>query len=115
VGVTGAACTARSGPVVLGVAPVELDEPRSQETVSPDVPWVTIVWNDPVNLMSYVTYVFQTYFGYDRATAERLMLDVHEKGRAVVSTGTREEMERDTEAMHGFGLWATYSQDRSPA
>lgn len=114
-GVTGAACTARSGPVVLGVAPVELDEPRSQETVSPDVPWVTIVWNDPVNLMSYVTYVFQTYFGYDRATAERLMLDVHEKGRAVVSTGTREEMERDTEAMHGFGLWATYSQDRSPA
>ena len=114
-GVTGAACTARSGPVVLGVAPVELDEPRSQETVSPDVPWVTIVWNDPVNLMSYVTYVFQTYFGYDRATAERLMLDVHEKGRAVVSTGTREEMERDTEAMHGFGLWAAYSQDRSPA
>ncbi|MBC7291685.1 ATP-dependent Clp protease adapter ClpS [Quadrisphaera sp. GCM10027208] len=99
----------------MGVAPVELDEPRSQETVSPDVPWVTIVWNDPVNLMSYVTYVFQTYFGYDRATAERLMLDVHEKGRAVVSTGTREEMERDTEAMHGFGLWATYSQDRSPA
>ena len=79
------------------------------------MPWVTIVWNDPVNLMSYVTFVFQDYFGYDRAKAERLMLDVHSKGRAVVSTGTREEMERDTEAMHGYGLWATFSQDRSPA
>ena len=74
-------------------------------------PWVTIVWNDPVNLMSYVTYVFQTYFGYDTAKAEKLMMDVHEKGRAVVSNGSREEMERDTEAMHEYGLWATFSKD----
>jgi ATP-dependent Clp protease adaptor protein ClpS len=59
--------------------------------------------------------VFQDYFGYPRAKAERLMLDVHEKGRAVVSSGSREEMERDTEAMHGYGLWATFSQDRDPA
>ena len=69
------------------------------------------MWNDPVNLMSYVTYVFQEYFGYDKAKAERLMLDVHEKGRAVVSNGSREEMERDTEAMHGYGLWATFQKD----
>ncbi len=95
----------------VGVAPAELDEPRSEEDVEPvvrpDTPWVTIVWNDPINLMSYVTYVLQAYFGYSRKKAERLMLDVHEKGKAVVSSGSREEMERDVEAMHGYGLWAT--------
>ena len=69
--------------------------------------WVTIVWNDPVNLMSYVSYVFQSYFGYSRAKAEKLMRQVHEEGRAVVSTGNRETMEVDVQAMHGFGLWAT--------
>src|SRR5829696_5225800 len=95
----------------MSVAPVGVERPASEEVVVPDVPWVTIVWNDPVNLMSYVTYVFQTYFGYDTSKAEKLMLDVHEKGRAVVSNGTREEMERDTEAMHEYGLWATFRKD----
>jgi ATP-dependent Clp protease adaptor protein ClpS len=69
------------------------------------------VWNDPINLMSYVTYVFQEYFGFDKNKAELLMLDVHEKGRAVVSSGSREEMERDVQAMHGYGLWATLQKD----
>jgi Uncharacterized conserved protein len=73
---------------------------------------VTIVWNDPINLMSYVTYVFQTVFGYPRAKAEKLMLDVHHKGKAVVSSGTREEMERDAQTLHSYGLWATIQQDR---
>ncbi len=73
-------------------------------------PWVTIVWNDPVNLMSYVTYVFETYFGFPRTEAERLMLLVHNDGRAVVATGTREEMERHVEAMHDYGLWATLTK-----
>ena len=77
-----------------------------------DAPWVTLVWNDPVNLMSYVTWVFQSHFGYSRAEAEKLMMDVHTEGRAVVSTGTREKMEADTEAMHGYGLWATFQPDR---
>lgn len=95
----------------MSVAPVELEQPEQQEQTRSDVPWVTIVWNDPVNLMSYVTFVFQTYFGYPRQRAERLMLDVHHKGRAVVSTGTREEMERDTEAMHEYGLWATFRKE----
>ncbi|MCG7323357.1 MULTISPECIES: ATP-dependent Clp protease adapter ClpS [Arsenicicoccus] len=95
----------------MSVAPVELDLPQSDELISPDVPWVTLVWNDPVNLMSYVTYVFQEYFGYDRAKAEKLMLGVHLEGRAVVSSGTRDEMERDTEALQGYGLWATYQKD----
>jgi len=82
------------------------------DTVSaPDTPWVTLVWNDPVNLMSYVTYVFESHFGYPREKAEKLMMDVHQKGRAVVSAGSREEMERDVEAMHGYGLWATMRKD----
>jgi ATP-dependent Clp protease adaptor protein ClpS len=73
-------------------------------------PWVTLVWNDPVNLMTYVSYVFRSYFGFDRAEAERRMLLVHNAGRAVVATGSREEMERHVEAMHDFGLWATLSK-----
>lgn len=69
--------------------------------------WVTIVWNDPVNLMTYVSYVFESYFGYSTQEAERLMLQVHEEGKAVVSSGGRERVERDVQAMHDFGLWAT--------
>jgi ATP-dependent Clp protease adaptor protein ClpS len=72
-----------------------------------DTPWTTVVWNDPVNLMTYVAHVFRTYFGYPRDEAERLMLLVHTEGRAVVATGPREEMERHTEAMHEYGLWAS--------
>jgi ATP-dependent Clp protease adaptor protein ClpS len=72
-----------------------------------DSPWRTIVWNDPVNLMSYVVYVFRSYFGFSRPKAERLMLQVHNEGKAVVATGTREEMERHVTAMHEYGLWAT--------
>ena len=72
-----------------------------------DSPWVTLVWNDPVNLMSYVSYVFRSYFGFSREEADRRMLQVHHDGRAVVATGSREEMERHVEAMHDFGLWAT--------
>ena len=76
-----------------------------------DDPWVTIVWNDPVNLMSYVTHVFASYFGWTRVKAERKMREVHEKGRSVVSVGGREQMEVNVQAMHGYGLWATLQQD----
>jgi ATP-dependent Clp protease adaptor protein ClpS len=85
--------------------PVETERP--DEAVLLDRPWSTVVWNDPVNLMSYVTYVFETYFRYPRAKAEKLMLEVHNDGRSTVSTGSREEMERDVQAMHEYGLWAT--------
>jgi ATP-dependent Clp protease adaptor protein ClpS len=95
----------------VGIAPMELDEPISDVDISPDKPWVTIVWNDPVNLMSYVTYVFMTYFNYPKEKAQKLMTDVHLEGRAVVSAGTREEMERDVTAMHSYGLWATMQKD----
>ncbi|MFI6604587.1 ATP-dependent Clp protease adapter ClpS [Nonomuraea sp. NPDC050536] len=90
-------------------APIAVERPSSD--VRPDLPWVTIVWNDPVNLMSYVTYVFQTVFGYTKEKAEKLMLDVHRKGKAVVSSGTREEMERDVQILHSYGLWATLQSD----
>ncbi|WP_375504371.1 ATP-dependent Clp protease adapter ClpS [uncultured Jatrophihabitans sp.] len=79
-------------------------------SADPDLPWITIVWNDPINLMSYVTHVFMTVFGYEKAKAEKLMLDVHQKGRAVVSSGTRERMELDVNTLHGYGLWATLEQ-----
>ena len=101
------ALVARVKMVPVTTAPVELDEPDVDEVTTTQPPWITIVWNDPINLMSYVTYVFRTYFGYPKAKAEKLMLDVHNKGKAVVSTGSREEMERDVEAMHSYGLWAT--------
>ena len=85
--------------------PVETAEP--DQALAVDKPWSTVVWNDPVNLMSYVTYVFQTYFGYPRKKAEKLMMEVHEDGKSTVSHGSREEMERDVQAMHEYGLWAT--------
>ena len=95
----------------VGIAPVELERPEADAVVAPDTPWVTIVWNDPVNLMSYVTYVFMTYFSYPKEKAQKLMNDVHTQGRAVVSAGSREEMERDVTAMHSYGLWATLQKD----
>ncbi|MFL6106385.1 MAG: ATP-dependent Clp protease adapter ClpS [Marmoricola sp.] len=88
-------------------SPIELDEPVTDDLTQLATPWVTIVWNDPVNLMSYVTFVFTTYFKYSKKKAEKLMLEVHHDGRSVVSTGSREEMERDVQAMHEYGLWAT--------
>lgn len=88
-------------------APVELDQPEADELVLTDPLWVTIVWDDPINLMSYVTWVFVTHFGYSKAKAERLMMQVHNEGRSVVASGSREEMERDVQALHGYGLWAT--------
>ena len=93
---------------VSAASPVEVEPTLTpDETTYLAKPWVTIVWNDPVNLMSYVSYVFQKYFGYAETKANKLMLEVHNDGKSVVSTGTREEMERDVQAMHEYGLWAT--------
>lgn len=88
---------------------VGLDRQLDQQ-LSLGEPWVTLVWNDPINLMSYVSYIFRSYFGFSRAEANKRMLIVHHEGRAVVATGTREEMERHVEAMHDFGLWATLTK-----
>ncbi|MBZ2196262.1 ATP-dependent Clp protease adapter ClpS [Occultella gossypii] len=93
--------------------PVATPEADIEEGIRPahDRPWRTIVWNDPVNLMSYVAYVFRSYFGFSAEKANRLMLQVHNEGRSAVSSGTREQMEVDVQAMHSYGLWATLSQD----
>ena len=95
----------------IDVAPVVVDLPGADETTSPDYPWIVIVWNDPINLMSYVTFVLQKLFGYSREKATELMLDVHHKGRAVVSTGAREHAEIDVYRLHEHGLWATMQKD----
>jgi ATP-dependent Clp protease adaptor protein ClpS len=92
-------------------APAEIRLPEADEVEEIDRPWVVIVWNDPVNLMTYVTYVFQKLFGYAKPKAEKLMLQVHEEGRAAVSTGTREKAEADVARLHAHGLWATMQQD----
>jgi ATP-dependent Clp protease adaptor protein ClpS len=92
-------------------APVEVEEPVADELIKPDRPWIVIVWNDPINLMSYVTFVFQKLFGYTKEKATKLMLDVHYKGRAVVSSGPREKAELDVFRLHEHGLWATMQQD----
>jgi ATP-dependent Clp protease adaptor protein ClpS len=77
-------------------------------------PWITLVWDDPVNLMSYVTFVFVEYFHYSKSKAQKLMMQVHTEGKAVVATGSREEMERDVQAMHSYGLWATLQRSDQP-
>jgi ATP-dependent Clp protease adaptor protein ClpS len=87
--------------------PVEFEQSELEDLTAADRPWQTVVWNDPVNLMSYVTFVFQQHFGFSKKKAEKKMLEVHQDGRSIVSSGTREEMERDVQAMHEYGLWAT--------
>ena len=93
------------------LAPVEIKEPTGDIDVTADRPWVVIVWNDPINLMDYVTFVFQKLFGYSREKATKLMLDVHQKGKAVVSNGPREKAELDVFRLHEHGLWATMQHD----
>jgi ATP-dependent Clp protease adaptor protein ClpS len=91
---------------------IEREDLSQDSSLAPDTPWVVIVWNDPINLMSYVVYVFQKLFGYPREKATKLMLDVHHKGRAVVSDGPREKCEFDVARLHAHGLWATLQKDR---
>ena len=91
--------------------PVITDDETPDMSADEDVPWVVLVWNDPINLMSYVTHVLQKLFGYSTEKATQLMLDVHNKGRAVVSNGTREKAELDVFRLHEYGLWAPMQKD----
>jgi ATP-dependent Clp protease adaptor protein ClpS len=95
----------------LAPAEIEIAEPQRGDEPEHDRPWVVIVWNDPINLMSYVTLVFQKLFGYSNELATRLMLQVHHEGKAVVSSGNREKAELDVSRLHAYGLWATMQQD----
>jgi len=92
-------------------APVEVRQPSLDDAARDERPWVVIVWNDPINLMSYVTLVLQQLFGYSKTKATRLMLQVHHEGKAAVSSGTREKAELDVSRLHAHGLWATMQQD----
>jgi ATP-dependent Clp protease adaptor protein ClpS len=92
-------------------APTRSEERASDTDLDVDRPWIVLVWNDPINLMTYVTFVLQKLFGYPKAEAERLMLQVHHEGRAVVSSGPREKAELDVFRLHEHGLWATMQQD----
>jgi ATP-dependent Clp protease adaptor protein ClpS len=92
-------------------AEVEIERSRDKRDLERDVPWIVIVWNDPINLMSYVTLVFQKLFGYSRAKATKLMLQVHNEGKSIVSSGTREKAEYDVSRLHAHGLWATMRKD----
>jgi len=100
-----------AAPTPTEVEPTTAGQPESDEVVQLDTPWITLVWNDPVNLMSYVSYVFRNYFGYPKSKADKLMLQVHHEGKAVVSNGTREKAEHDVARLHAAGLWATMQQD----
>ena len=92
-------------------AEVEVEQPFEVDEREHDRPWIVIVWNDPINLMSYVTFVLQKLFGYSREKATTLMLQVHNEGKAIVSGGTREKAEHDVARLHSHGLWATMRQD----
>jgi ATP-dependent Clp protease adaptor protein ClpS len=100
-------------PVAVTASTIVKPESDTATDVRPDNPWVVLVWNDPINLMSYVTYVLQKLFGYSLEKATELMLDVHHKGRAVVSAGSREKAEMDVFRLHEHGLWATMQKDGS--
>ena len=91
----------------MTTAPARIDRPDTDERDEPDLPWTVVVWNDPVNLMSYVVYVFRKLFGHSLEEATRLMLAVHHEGRATVATGPREKCEMDCHRLHHHGLWAT--------
>ena len=96
---------------MASTAPVEIKDPEVSLTIDLARPWKVLVWNDPINLMSYVTFVLQKLFGYSKAKAHKLMMDVHTKGKAVVSSGPREKAELDVFRLHEHGLWATLEQD----
>lgn len=100
-------------PVAVSASTIVKPESDTDTDVQSDNPWVVLVWNDPINLMSYVTYVLQKLFGYSLEKATELMLDVHHKGRAVVSAGAREKAEMDVFRLHEHGLWATMQKDGS--
>ncbi len=92
-------------------APVMVPETETDESVEYARPWKVLVWDDPINLMSYVAFVFRKLFGYSKEKAHRLMMEVHIEGKAVVSSGTREKAEFDVFRLHEHGLWATMEID----
>lgn len=104
--------SAGSSPSGPTTAPVREREPETHDDVRPDGPWDVIVWDDPVNLMSYVVYVFRKIFGFEEAVARKLMLEVHHRGKALVATEPREMAEMHVHQLHAHGLQATMQRSR---
>ena len=100
----------RTPRISLGPDLDERPEVDTTQRTALEIPWHVVVWDDPVNLMSWVTWVFRTHFGFSQAKSHALMLEVHERGRAIVAEGTLEEAERHVAALHGYGLMATYER-----
>lgn len=94
------------------IAPEETSSPIGDVDLETDLPWIVLVWNDPINTMDYVALVFRKLFGYSKEKADQLMLQVHNEGRAVVSSGAREKAEVDVFRLHEHGLWATMQHDK---
>ena len=94
----------------MTIAPDRVDRPETDERHETQRPWQVVVWNDPVNLMSYVVWVFRTLLGHSREEATRLMLEIHHQGRAVVAAAPREHAELDAYRLHHHGLWATLEE-----
>lgn len=90
--------------------PAMVDEPVHEELSGSDLPWIVVVWDDPINTMAYVTLVLQKLFGYEREKATQLMMQIHTNGKAAVSSGPREKAEMDAFKLHEHGLWATLEQ-----
>ncbi|MEU0538865.1 ATP-dependent Clp protease adapter ClpS [Nocardia sp. NPDC005978] len=113
-GVSSAAQVATRFAAITASAPQATPETVEHTEIleAEDRPWVTVVWDDPVNLMHYVTYIFQKLFGYSKGKATELMLEVHNEGKAVVSSGSRDKMEHDVQRLHAAGLWATMQRDQ---
>jgi ATP-dependent Clp protease adaptor protein ClpS len=101
----------QNGSVPTTFEPVQVEVPAVDEELANDRPWVVIVWNDPINLMSYVTFVLKKLFGYSDEKATAMMLDVHHKGKAVVANGNREEAEMHVFRLHEHSLWASMEHD----
>lgn len=94
-------------PRAAGPAATPVREVETTERTLPDRPWDVVVWDDPVNLMSYVVFVLRRVFGFSEPIARKLMLEVHNNGRSLVASEPREQAERYVQELHGYGLQAT--------
>jgi len=95
---------------MMATAPMEVEQPSVDESDLESREWNVIAWDDPVNLMNYVVYVFRKLFGFSEAEATRKMLQVHNEGKSIVVTAPREKAELDCHRLHHYGLWATIEQ-----
>lgn len=98
--------------MIMATETVQTPDTLTRTREERDLPWNVVVHNDPVNLMNYVTRVFRLVFGFPREKAERHMLEVHERGRSIVWSGSREKAEFYVQQLHAHLLLATVERSR---